>query len=170
MVENNQSETFQISNTTTRYGKDYITLFHCNKILNIHISYQDNPITIEIDGQEHKIVRKREEFIDNPEVFVYDSESPITFSLRWKKIGQYFGSWELTVNGILVEQLPKLAIPNINLQNKLCIDIMMNDKRLHYVGNSFSDALFQDRLDKILGPSFRLRELKIDALRSFVDS
>ena len=42
MVENSQSETFFISKSN-RYTKEY-TIFHCEKVLNINIDYQDNPI------------------------------------------------------------------------------------------------------------------------------
>ena len=84
MVENSQSETFFISDTS-EYGGGCITLFHCEKVLNIQISKYENHITIDIDGQKHKIAGKRENFIDKPAIFTYNSETPITFSLRWKK-------------------------------------------------------------------------------------
>ena len=86
MVENSQSDTFLIHKTDMRqYSGSFITLFHCDKILNFHIkSNRDNSTTINIDGCEHKIVAKREDLINKPAVSIYDNETPITFSLGWK--------------------------------------------------------------------------------------
>ena len=69
--------------------------------------------------------------------------------------------WELSVNGIALELLPKLKNQNLDPEVELIANIEVNNMVINYKGIC-SHALFQENLDQIISPSNPMRSLKID--------